>query len=238
MSVAGRRRGGEGSGSGAALGTQQPPGAGGHPHVLRPIFLAPLLGHSSSEGPAACPHGGTGPGGQGCPHTPPPFPLRSTPAPQPHTEHLLARQGGNGGDPAHTGATRVCPTCGVTPRTPQTTHACTLTRMSSPSRTRSLLCAHSRGSARCYTRACGVPRGSGVTRVVQNVSHVLAAICACVCVTTRVHTPISHVCAHKLPHECPQCHTRVHTHHLSPCTCRDPRGPHRTPQRGRTSPEG
>lgn len=39
MSVAGRRRGGEGSGSRAALGTQQPPGAGGHRHT--PVSSAP-----------------------------------------------------------------------------------------------------------------------------------------------------------------------------------------------------
>lgn len=198
-------------------------GAPAHPRVLRPIFLAPLLGQSSSEGPAACPHGRTGPGGRGCPPTHPPFPLQSTHAPQPHTEHLLAHQGGNGG----TQPAQVPPGCAPRVESHQAhPEPHTLARSHARPHRHAHAACHVCAQPRCYTRACRVPRVSGVTRAVCNVSDVLAAICACVCVTTCVHAPISHVCAHKLPHECLQCHTHTISPHARVETLGDPTGPH------------
>lgn len=238
--------------SGAALGTQQLPGAGGTgtspcplPHLFGPS-AGEGMGQSSSEGPATCPHGVTGPGGRGCPPTQPPFPLRSTHALQPHTEHLLARQGGSGGaQPAHTA--RVPRGCA--PRV-ESHHAHPKPHMHAHSRACSRCHAHAawhacgrtapRTQAVCvHTLACRLPHVSGVTRAVRNVSHALAAICACACVITHActHPHLTRVCTQTAPRAPGVAHTRAHAPFL-PVHVPRPSGTPQDPAPGQDEPRG
>lgn len=229
MSVAGRRRGGEGSGSRAALGTQQPPGAGGHRHT--PVSSAPSFWplcwvRAPARDLLRVPMVGQVPGDGAVPPHTLLFPSRAR-MPRSLTlstcSHTREETGGPSPHRCHLGVPHVW---SYTRHTPNHTRLHTHTHVLTVTHAACHVCAQ----PRCYTRACRVPRVSGVTRAVCNVSDVLAAICACVCVTTCVHAPISHVCAHKLPHECLQCHTHTCTHTISPHTrvetLGDPTGPH------------